>query len=682
MPQPKPADLYGAYRLQSETHDNYVLEMRVGPGKGTALSLSGDVFQESQPAMGRILRGSFHCRRPGLKSWDDSTGRWVLTGKIQNDPLSSFCFDEADITFELFTFPNGNEVARFAGRKESHEYRFTGRRESEWTRRLEVLVDSSSAVGTIDWGQIVEGGADSQTLKGAYERVGFKLDFIEGLKLSRSDAAWDRAELHHLMLERIGADRHRFGEWALWGFVARKYRGDGGGRGVMFDHSLGEEPTSHPWRQGFALFTDEIEATANRVAGRNLDEVFARTLIHEIGHGLNLPHADEDGRSRSLTWMNRPLGYHAGENTYWSQFSAFDFDEDEAQHLHHAYLRRIIPGGSDFEDSLGTAADRDGGLASAPLVEGRLPLALDLRSKGYFQFMEPIFVEARLKNQAGVDLRVPRSLSPELQGVRYWIRRPNGRIQAFRPLLVRCGEPEAVSLAPTATTKEGADRWSREIHLSYGADGFYFDEPGRYEIRAAYFGEDGALAVSRPHWIRIGLPKDRWQDKKACDYFSDDVGRCLYLDGSPSDYLAKGRDFLLHLLELKTYASEPMAVAWSRRLARGELETLYRLGGQDAGWSVARKPDPEKALELSEAAIETFRRSSEQWANLPHYRLAQMRAHCHAMREDLELACQELDHLREDLRQRGVKGSVLQRVKQKTVSWEDAISRTKESRNE
>ena len=80
------------------------------------------------------------------------------------------------------------------------------------------------------------------------------------------------------------------------------------------------------------------------------------TLVHEIGHALNLLHSFDKGRPSALSWMNYPhlfpLGTeagpgHNGTSEFWAAFEQ-TFDELELRHLRHATPREIRSGGFEF----------------------------------------------------------------------------------------------------------------------------------------------------------------------------------------------------------------------------------------------------------------------------------------------------------------------------------------------
>ena len=126
-------------------------------------------------------------------------------------------------------------------------------------------------------------------------------------------------------------------------------------------------------------------------------------------------------------------------------------------------------------------------------IEGDAPVELLIRSKRYFELMEPVIVELRLRNlMTDIPIVIDKRLAPEFGGVVVYIQKPDGAVVKYEPIMCALGTPEAQRLSPYKAGEEGDDRYSR-FFLSYGANGFYFDQPGEYRIRATYQGFGGHL---------------------------------------------------------------------------------------------------------------------------------------------------------------------------------------------
>jgi hypothetical protein len=98
--------------------------------------------------------------------------------------------------------------------------------------------------------------------------------------------------------------------------------------------------------------------------------------------------------------------------------------------------------------------------------------------------------------------------------------------------------PKLEQLTPTENTAYAS------AYIGYGKDGFYFDQPGLYKIKAAYLNLDGSILQSEEIAIRVKSPLSKAEDEIADYYFTDDAGMLFYLLGSDSPALRSGMEDL------------------------------------------------------------------------------------------------------------------------------------------
>ncbi|MFI8280696.1 hypothetical protein ACIGBH_38540 [Streptomyces sp. NPDC085929] len=280
--------------------------------------------------------------------------------------------------------------------------------------------------------------------------------------------------------------------WQVWQLLATSYVEDGV-RGIMFDAGGAFQ------RQGFAAFHDAIkgEDPASRRAQ-------LRTHVHELGHAFNLLHSWQknladppqplgpNGGFGDRSWMNYVQNYQppppapGGQAAYWADFP-FQFTDSELVHLRHGFYRDVITGSNPF--GVG-AAEIDVDLFDNPVIDNS-GLTLELRSNGSFLFGEPVVIEVKL---ATTDLRgcvTHGRLHPKDGFVTVAIRTPSGEAKVYRPALIRCVDQELQTVLD-------ADRSAiyESAYIGYGKDGFYFQQPGRYQLRAQYYAADGSRVLS------------------------------------------------------------------------------------------------------------------------------------------------------------------------------------------
>lgn len=307
--------------------------------------------------------------------------------------------------------------------------------------------------------------------------------------------------------------------------------------GIMFDVA-DELP-----RQGAAVFMEEIR----RLAGTDADRNILRTTVHEIGHALNLAHRFEPdvGRADSLSFMNYPHRFEAGETAYWQGFG-WRFDVDELAFLAHAPWLQVTPGGLPFH-SVSYWRDGVDGIVpfrpqSAPAELGYrlelLPPQREARSNlGLIEFGAPIFLGIRLSNK-GEAFDVPSHLLDSKAGcleirLRRCLSQRNGApMEVFQPVMARCFD----SSDPVVHRLSRQNPLEDNLQLTYGTGGFPFAEPGTYEVEAELRIHDlhdmPRQLLSNRLKLQVLRPRDKQDELDALELFRPLTGVYFALGGA------------------------------------------------------------------------------------------------------------------------------------------------------
>lgn len=421
-----------------------------------------------------------------------------------------------------------------------------------------VVYEQDSVTGTVPFASYDTGSlpqpagspARVLTVAGAFAEAGIEMVDSGGTNVvpvggagAGPSPSWSDAELHAAMVNHFS----RFSDspqWQVWMLVATRYD-DPGVRGIMFDAS-----DAFP-RQGAAVFHDAIQGGAPADRRAQL-----RTFVHEIGHAFNLLHSWQkglatppaplgpNGGAGDLSWMNYAWRYAAspqgpsGEAAYWAAFP-FRFTRDELVHLRHGFRRDVIMGGSAFGTG---AAEVDPRLFDEPVVD-HSRLALDLRARPSFRYGEPVVVELKLSATDVRGARVHGYLHPNDDLVTVAVRRPSGHTVVYRPMMRRCVD-EARRVRLDAEKPAIYD----SAYIGYGADGFLFDTPGTYTLRASYVAEDGSRVLSPVLRIRVRPPATAEDERVGELLLGPEQGTLLALLGSDAAALEAGNDALRTLV--------------------------------------------------------------------------------------------------------------------------------------
>lgn len=664
----------------------FLLDLRIDIDSATANSaamnrISGDLYQVSritlpgQPArLSRTYIESWIVDRPQVESSGDHID---ITGNVR-----FWTGTHAATTVAVRVSRDNSQFAHAAmitfTETGGGQRSFTCRRVSESFRDLELEIDVCASVNQpplipdydTNWhdDRPVDLPQRTLTIEGAYREMGVSVTIDPSHTVIDDSApafqSWTPAELHDAMETHFSRFTGEWPKWAMWGLLAGEFERPAVG-GVMFDAAAGFGGAGEgPERQGFAVFRNH-EWFGDLVAGppQNQDQAwsirhFLYTWVHEAGHAFNFLHSWDKGRPDSLSWMNYDWRYEQrnGPDTFWSRF-AFRFDDDELIHVRHGNRASVIMGGDPWSSGSHLEAPN---LAMAQ-IEGDAPVELLIRSKRYFELMEPVIVELRLRNlMTDIPIVIDKRLAPEFGGVVVYIQKPDGAVVKYEPVMCALGTPEAQRLSPYKAGEEGDDRYSREVFLSYGANGFYFDQPGEYRIRATYQGFGDILIPSNAHRIRIAAPLSKEADRLAQGYFSDVVGLSLYLQGSRSPYLAKGVDLLEELAD--RFKNSMLGANIAMALAYGAARPFFRIEEPGTGKMVqTAKADPARALKLTDPALGVLQAQKDKATNLAYGRLVRRRAEYHKASDSQDDAHRELRTLQKDLAERGANESVLRR---------------------
>jgi hypothetical protein len=508
------------------------------------------------------------------------------------------------------------------------------------------------------------------TIPKAYAEAGISmpaagLSNVVNTSEAGSDAKWDDSELHAAMVNNFSlfAD---IPQWKVYLIVASSHVG--GYRGIMFDYSGTFQ------RQGCAVFYDAIKGTdaANQRAQ-------LRTYVHELGHCFNLLHSWQkdlanppaplgpNGGLGDLSWMNYAWRYQppppepGGEAAYWANFP-FRFTNNEIIHLRHAFYRNITLGGNAF----GTGAAEVDPELFADRTEDNSGLNLELRSKDMVAFGEPVVVEIKLSTTDLRGKRVHSYLHPDATMVQIAIRKPSGSTMLYRPLIEHC-----IDEASTVVLNSEHPATYDSAYIGYGKDGFYFDQPGVYQLRAIYIAPDGSRVVSPTLNLRVRSPYTAADEEVADLFMGDEQGQLLYLLGSDSEALKRGNEAFD--LVLDKYPENPLAVY--ARLVKGiNAERDFKQLAVDKVVKV-RQADPGESVNLLSSVVDDS--TNEEGVDNITLNMAMRRlARAQKKAGDLEEAAATMDQMVEVFEEKQLRPDILQQIAAEAEAEKEALRQT------
>jgi hypothetical protein len=519
MPLIDRAPVSGCYRGAG---DRFRVELRVDvDGRRTTRRVSADYYD------GDSYRGSMRVDAPSIVVGSDGvtiSGRGVFSWptRFESVHVSVSRSAGAPPTAALsHRTPDGVAGAVFACRFHSPSFR---------EATLEEGVQSGvKRFESYDSAALPSGGpARTISVHGAFADAGIELAGAAApteveVAAAGADGTWSDAELHAAMEEYFSrlADRP---QWAIWLLHAWAHD-DPNLRGLMFDRR-----GRH--RQGCAVFYEPLSGTDAPTVRNQL-----HACMHELGHGFNLMHCWQPSqvtpplpsRPDATTWMNYPDRFPGGEPAFWPRF-AFEFDAVELAHLRHGFQDEVIMGGRPFGAGSARGSDNDDALAGSAPANA---LRMRIDAPRTFVLGAPISLDVALSvPRSGQSERVSAVIGPRPGNVDVVITRPDGSQHAFEPLLRHCRGEDARQLG----ARDGPLVDHAFIH--YGKDGFAFERPGRYAVRARYTALDGSSVLSNALAIVVTRPATS-QDGAVARLVAHDpgVGKLLSLVGSAAPAL-------------------------------------------------------------------------------------------------------------------------------------------------
>ena len=407
---------------------------------------------------------------------------------------------------------------------------------------------------------------ENVSIRKVFQRAGFDASVTPASSTLTSPpgTTWSDMEMHDAMIVYWSKFANT-AQWAFWVLFADQHDFGHGLGGIMFD-DIGP---NH--RQGTSIFynsfiSDVPPGDPNPAAYTARNRFW--TAVHEMGHAFNLAHSWQKslGAPYGTPWipltdepearsfMNYPYGVAGGDTAFFADFE-YRFSDVELLFMRHAPARFVRMGDAAWFDHHGFEQAR---------VHPEAPLSLDLRvnrTRAAFEFLEPVVVELKLKNESKAPHIVDENILTTLDGITIALKRQGSPARQYVPFAQYCMQASPRVLQP-------GEAIYGSVYITAGLNGIDVAEPGRYVLQAALHTPTGDI-VSRPLLLRIAPPRGYEEEVIAQDFFSDEVSRVLAFDGSRvlNDANKTLRDVVERLGELRVakHARVPLGLAIAKR---------------------------------------------------------------------------------------------------------------------
>jgi hypothetical protein len=342
------------------------------------------------------------------------------------------------------------------------------------------------------------------------------------------NACWSSANLHALMVNVRKPTTNLDTEWRLHCVVVPAAMGCS--RGIMYD-------TIAVPREGVASFSDDGYptshsshfGTAANQTQRNTPRAFLRSCSHEIVHGFNQIHQEQEGGADNSIMTTTPSvadvleGATSGDPGIFPDDIRLEVNSHVRHHLVHMPDICVRPGGMTFGSGHGGSfvpqADR------YTFTVDELQLTVDVED-AEVAIGEPVRIRYRLTNNGTESLPVPSEISVESTYATITVIDAKGRAKEMPPFVIRCEAAGIALLAPGASLEA-------ETRVFWSSEGFAFTAPGTHVIDVAlmWTANEVPCLVRGQASVTVSTPISELDDAAAGVLLHPQVGMYVALGG-------------------------------------------------------------------------------------------------------------------------------------------------------
>jgi hypothetical protein len=342
-----------------------------------------------------------------------------------------------------------------------------------------------------------------------------------------ANTCWSNGDLHNLMSAIRNPATNLDAEWHMHLLVVPATMGCG--RGVMYD-TIGVP------REGVASFCDDGYpssqsanfGTAANQQQHNVPRAFMRSACHEVGHGFNQIHQEQENGADNSIMTTTPSvadvlgGPTTGAPGVFPDNIALQFNDHVRHHLVHFPDIVVRPGGMTFSSGHISVVPETDRYYFAPQ---ELELKVDLGDT-HIELGEPLQLSWTLLNQSSAAIPAPSDISIEAQHTFITVTMPDGRVKPMPSFIIKTEEVKIESLPPKQALQA-------DTRVYWSSKGFAFETPGKYllEVRIVwtYQGMPFGVLASTDLWVNY--PQSPVDNDAASLLLHPQVGMYVALGG-------------------------------------------------------------------------------------------------------------------------------------------------------
>jgi hypothetical protein len=353
---------------------------------------------------------------------------------------------------------------------------------------------------------------------------------------------WSDGQLHALMTT-VRASSNVDAEWRMHLLVVqgnlncsrgKMYDSIGTPREGVVSYSDDGYPTSHSSNFGVA---------ANQMQ-RNVPRAFIRSASHELVHGFNQIHQEQEGGADNSIMTTTPSvadvlgGPTTGAPGVFPDQIRLAVNQHVRHHMIHFPDPLVRPGGHTFASGHTSVVPQADKYAFGP---GELALEVKVGQEGGIALGEPLLLSWRLTNTGQEPLPVPTDIGTSALYATITVIDAKGRRREVRPFVIECEHSRIASLEP-------GESLDAETRVFWSTNGFAFTAPGSYEVEVSidWTAMDVPCTVRATAPVFVSFPQSTGDNDAASTLLHDQVGMWVALGGD-APHLSEAVDRLTGL---------------------------------------------------------------------------------------------------------------------------------------
>lgn len=320
-------------------------------------------------------------------------------------------------------------------------------------------------------------------------------------------------------------------QWYMHVLMVQASLGDG--RGIMFD-------TINVPREGVASFSDDGYPTtdslnfgtaANQLQ-RNVPRAFLRSASHEITHGFNQIHQENEGGADNSIMTTSPgvANSLAASGQSFPNDIFLGFNDHVRHHLIHLPDIVVRPGGMTFTAGHNGIPVPQADTGSDELLIEHPAIKLDFKpGKDRVKIGEPLELSWELTNISDQAVKAPNNVGIAFEFAEIRVTKPGGTTLDMPPYFIMCDSSILTDLKPNA-------KQTAKHNLFWSTQGFAFETPGKHTVQLEIsWGSNGAkVGASATADIYVDYPVTERDNDIIAKMMHDEVGKYIALGGHAS----------------------------------------------------------------------------------------------------------------------------------------------------